>query len=289
MIGPGKKGDGFPMNETLTSQADMQTLLVATAERAARYLDGLAERRVAPLPADVAGLDRLGGPLPEGPADPAAVLAQLDDVASPATVASAGPRYFGFVIGGSLPAALAANWLAGAWDQDAGLRSPRPGTAAIEQIALGWLLELLGLPAGTEAGFVTGATMANFTALAAARHAVLQTGLGRGSAGAVRRPAHHGLRRRRGAHQRAQGAEHAGHGPRAPAAAAGRRPGPHAPERAAAIHRPGHRLPPGRQRQHRRVRPVGRALRRAHAAGRLGTRRRRVWALGRPPALPAAA
>jgi glutamate/tyrosine decarboxylase-like PLP-dependent enzyme len=86
----------------------------------------------------------------------------------------AGPRYFGFVIGGSLPVALAANWLAGAWDQNTGLYIPTPATARLEQIALGWLLDLFQLPPDCGGAFVTGATVANFTALAAARHAVLQ-------------------------------------------------------------------------------------------------------------------
>jgi glutamate/tyrosine decarboxylase-like PLP-dependent enzyme len=86
----------------------------------------------------------------------------------------AGPRFFGFVIGGSLPAALAANWLAGAWDQNAGLYSVTPGVAHLEQVAIRWVNELFGLPAETTGALVTGATMANFTALAAARHAVLR-------------------------------------------------------------------------------------------------------------------
>jgi glutamate/tyrosine decarboxylase-like PLP-dependent enzyme len=86
----------------------------------------------------------------------------------------AGPRFYGFVIGGSLPASLAANWLAGAWDQNAGLYASSPVAACLEEVALGWVLELLQLPSECGAGFVTGATMANFTALAAARHAVLQ-------------------------------------------------------------------------------------------------------------------
>jgi glutamate/tyrosine decarboxylase-like PLP-dependent enzyme len=115
----------------------------------------------------------LNGPLPEEPTDPEAVLAQLDEIGSPATVASAGGRYFGFVIGGSLPAALAANWLAGAWDQNAGLVAASPVGAVLEEIALRWLLEVLSLPPESGGAFVTGATMANFTALAAARHAVL--------------------------------------------------------------------------------------------------------------------
>jgi glutamate/tyrosine decarboxylase-like PLP-dependent enzyme len=151
----------------------MRELLNDAAERAARYLDGLGERRVAPTAEDVARLERLGGPLPAGPSDPAAVLALLDEVGSPATVASAGPRYFGFVTGGALPAALAANWLAGAWDQNAFLAVMSPAAAALEEVALGWLRDLLGLPAAAGGAFVTGATMATFTGLAAARHAVL--------------------------------------------------------------------------------------------------------------------
>jgi glutamate/tyrosine decarboxylase-like PLP-dependent enzyme len=151
----------------------METLLTETADRAARYLAGLPDRSVAPLPEHVAGLTALGGPLPEAPADPAEVLALLDDIGSPATVASAGGRYFGFVIGGTLPAALAANWLAGAWDQNAYLQAMSPVAARLEEIVLEWMVDLLGLPAASGAGFVTGTTMANFTALAAARTALL--------------------------------------------------------------------------------------------------------------------
>jgi glutamate/tyrosine decarboxylase-like PLP-dependent enzyme len=152
----------------------MKTLLADTAERAAQYLEGIAERRVAPLPADVARLEALAGPLPELPSDPAAVLSMLDEFGSPATVASAAGRYFGFVIGGSLPAALAANWLAGAWDQNAAMQVMSPVAAKLEEIVLGWMVDLLGLPLGSGAGFVTGTTMANFTSLAAARTALLQ-------------------------------------------------------------------------------------------------------------------
>jgi glutamate/tyrosine decarboxylase-like PLP-dependent enzyme len=88
-------------------------------------------------------------------------------------MAMAGPRFFGFVIGGALPTTLAANWLAGAWDQNTGLAEVTPLSAKLEQVALRWLRDLLGLPPETGVGFVTGATMANFTCLAAARHAVL--------------------------------------------------------------------------------------------------------------------
>ena len=124
----------------------------------------------------------MGGPLPDGPTDPLSVVEELAGAADPGLVASAGGRYFGFVIGGSLPAALAADWLTSAWDQNAGLYVISPAAAVAEEVAGGWLVELLGLPAGTSVGFVTGATMANFTALAAARRAVLaRDGLGRGA------------------------------------------------------------------------------------------------------------
>lgn len=151
-----------------------ENLLTNTARRALNYLDELEERSVAPLPEDVSRIAALGGPLPQSSGDPAATLALLDEIGSPATVASAGGRYFGFVVGGSLPVALAANWLAGAWDQNAGLTIMSPVAAAVEQIALGWLIDLLGLPTTCGGAFVSGATMANFTALVAARHAVLE-------------------------------------------------------------------------------------------------------------------
>jgi glutamate/tyrosine decarboxylase-like PLP-dependent enzyme len=152
---------------------EREKLLAETAGRAGRYLAGLAERGVAPEGAAVARLAELGGAWPERGSDPAEVLALLDEVGSPATVASAGGRYFGFVTGGTLPAALAATWLASAWDQNAGLRAMSPVASAVEEIALGWLSEALGLPPGCGGAFVTGATMANFAALAAARHALL--------------------------------------------------------------------------------------------------------------------
>jgi glutamate/tyrosine decarboxylase-like PLP-dependent enzyme len=111
--------------------------------------------------------------LPESSCDPADVLARLDETVSPATMAMAGPRFFGFVIGGSLPVTVAANWLATAWDQNTGLHAATPGTAQIEKLALDWLLDVLHLPPGIAGSFVTGATVANMTALAAARHRVL--------------------------------------------------------------------------------------------------------------------
>lgn len=152
----------------------MEQLLRDAAARSIRYLEGLAERRVHPDEATLAGLEALDGALPEEPRDPAVVLAELDEHGSPATVASAGPRYFGFVIGGVLPAPLAASWLANAWDQNAGMVAASPVAARLEEIALRWLVELLGLPAGTGGAFVTGATAANVCGLVAARHALLE-------------------------------------------------------------------------------------------------------------------
>lgn len=151
----------------------MRSLLDDAAARANAYLDSLDERPVAPPPDAVACLGALGGPLPDAPGDPAQVLALLDEIGSPATVASAGGRYFGFVTGGSLPVTVAAHWLATAWDQNAAYAVQSPVVAALEHVALGWVADVLGLPAGIAGGFVTGATMANLTALAAARHTVL--------------------------------------------------------------------------------------------------------------------
>ncbi len=151
----------------------MRALLRETAERASTYLESLHHRAVAPSAEAVAALERLQPSLPEQACDPRHTLAQLDEIVSPATMAMAGPRFFGFVIGGSLPAALAANWLAATWDQNCAFDSITPGVARLERIALRWLIELFDLPRHSAAGFVTGATVANFTALAAARHAVL--------------------------------------------------------------------------------------------------------------------
>jgi glutamate/tyrosine decarboxylase-like PLP-dependent enzyme len=151
----------------------MRDLLTQAAERSINYLDSLAQRRVYPDPQALARLRELEQPLPDTPTEPETVLKLLDEIGSPATVASAGGRYFGFVTGGSLPAALAANWLAGAWDQAADMVVASPIGAKIEEVAIGWLLEVLALPPDSGVGFVTGGTMANFTGLAAARHALL--------------------------------------------------------------------------------------------------------------------
>lgn len=152
----------------------MKALLEDASGRAIRFLETMNERPDAPSAAAVQALHRLDEPLPENSSDPAATLSLLDDVVSPATMAMGGPRFFGFVIGGSLPVTLAANWLAGAWDQNTGLFRPTPGTSYLEQVALRWLLDLLHLPRECGGAFVTGATVANLCGLAAARHAVLR-------------------------------------------------------------------------------------------------------------------
>src|ERR1019366_9388186 len=151
----------------------MRELLHSVALRAARYLEDIQERRGRPSVEAVRDLARFDEPLPEGPSEPEDVIRMLDEVGSPATMGVAGPRFFGFVLGGSLPAALGANWLASAWDQNAGLFLATPISATLEEVSLRWLLDALALPAESGGAFVTGATMANFTALAAARHAVL--------------------------------------------------------------------------------------------------------------------
>jgi len=151
----------------------MESLLADVSKRAARYLDGLNSRPVAPTPAALARLSQLDEPLPQQPTAAEVVLSLLDEIGSPATMATAGPRFFGFVVGGSLPAALAANWLAGAWDQNAGLAILSPIAAKLEAVAIRWLLDVLRLPAHAGLGFVTCATQANLAGLAAARHALL--------------------------------------------------------------------------------------------------------------------
>ncbi|TDC51500.1 aspartate aminotransferase family protein [Jiangella ureilytica] len=152
---------------------DFDAALEVAGSRARAWLDTLDERPVRAT----AGVDdvraALGTSLPEGPSDPAEVVRLLADAAEPGLVATPSGRFFGFVIGGTLPAALAADWLVSAWDQNAALRAASPAGTAVDDIAAAWLLDLLGLPGDAGVGFVTGATMANFAGLAAARDAVL--------------------------------------------------------------------------------------------------------------------
>ena len=137
---------------SLLAGAEVQALLADAAGRAGRYLAGLDERPVAPDGAALAGLAGFDEPLPEVAGDPAATLALLDEAGSAATVASAGGRYFGFVIGGSYPVAVAAGWLATAWDQNVALPVMSPVAARLHEVVTGWLAELLGLPAGERGG-----------------------------------------------------------------------------------------------------------------------------------------
>ena len=157
------------------SVAEARTALLKRAARDAMdYLEAVDARRVSPAPEAVARLSALRGPLPPGPTSAEAVLHLLDEYGSPATVANGGGRYFGFVNGGCLPAAMAAGWLVTAWDQNAAFLVQSPTAITLEEVAIDWVRELLGLPAGTGGAVVTGATMANFAALAAARHTLLQ-------------------------------------------------------------------------------------------------------------------
>ena len=140
---------------------------------AENYMSGSILNPVFPSADSMQQLRFLNEPLQENPIAAEDILDLLDSKGSPATVKSTGGRYFGFVNGGSLPAAMAAKLMATVWDQNAGLYLMSPIAAILEEISSGWLIDLLGLPEKTAVGFVTGATMANFTALAAARHSLL--------------------------------------------------------------------------------------------------------------------
>ncbi len=151
----------------------MRELLLSAADHAASYLESLETRAVQAPMAPSAVLAAAAAELGEEPLPDRQVVDELVATMDPGITAMGSARYFGFVIGGTLPAALAADWLVSTWDQNAGLASPTPAVAAIEQIAGEWLVELLGLPAGASFAFVTGCQMAHVTALAAARHRVL--------------------------------------------------------------------------------------------------------------------
>jgi glutamate/tyrosine decarboxylase-like PLP-dependent enzyme len=151
----------------------MSDLLDDAAHRASRYLDSLDSRPVAPDKGAIAALSNFERPFPEHGSTAEAVVAELDEIGSPATMASAGGRFFGFVIGGSLPVTVAASWLATTWDQNAGLVVTSPVNATLENVALRWVKEIFHLPVESAGGFVTCATAANFSALAAARHALM--------------------------------------------------------------------------------------------------------------------
>jgi glutamate/tyrosine decarboxylase-like PLP-dependent enzyme len=148
--------------------------LPVAVEHARRWLDSLDDRPVPPQAQVEELVERLGAELPDGPQDPAAVVEHLALACEPGLTAQPSGRFFGMVIGGTHPAALAADWLVSAWDQNAGLARMTPAMTATEQVAGDWLLDLLGLPEQSAVGFVTGGTMANFTGLAAGRDEVLR-------------------------------------------------------------------------------------------------------------------
>lgn len=152
---------------------ELHQLLSDTLDRSQNYLESLQTRRVSPSSDAVKALSGFDVPLQSGPIDAREVIRELDTIGTPATMAMAGPRFFGFVIGGSLPVTVASNWLSTAWDQNTGLYNSTPSTSHIEQVALRWLLDVLRLPADCAGAFVTGTTVAHITALAAARHGVL--------------------------------------------------------------------------------------------------------------------
>jgi glutamate/tyrosine decarboxylase-like PLP-dependent enzyme len=152
---------------------DRERTLRRAAELGLEYLAGLDERHVGARADGDAIAAALGGPLPEDGEDPLSVIEDMAQRLDPGLVASAGPRYFGFVIGGAVPAALGADWLTAAWDQNAVLHALSPAAAGVEQVVGGWMLDLLGLPASASVGLPTGAGLGNAVGLAAGRHAVL--------------------------------------------------------------------------------------------------------------------
>jgi glutamate/tyrosine decarboxylase-like PLP-dependent enzyme len=149
-------------------------LLTRARDLATAYLAAVHQRHVGGRATRDKLAAGLGGPLPEHGSDPIEVLTALAREADPGLVATAGPRYFGFVTGGAVPVSVAADWLASAWDQNGALYVMSPAVSVMEDVVSAWLLELLGLPGASSVGFATGAHMANFTCLAAARHEVLR-------------------------------------------------------------------------------------------------------------------
>ena len=168
---------------------DAAGTLARAHDHALSWLSSLDDRGVAPAASVAEVAAALGPDLPDGPTDPTAVIDLLAGGVEPGLTAMPSGRFFGFVIGGTHPAALAADWLTSAWDQNAGLRTVTPAATAVEDLAEAWVLDLLGLPEDSAVGFVTGGTMANFTCLAAARDRVLATaGWDVGSDGLVGSP-----------------------------------------------------------------------------------------------------
>ena len=266
----------------MIDRLEAKELLQTAAECSIAYLEGLEARGVAPTAEAVANLSALEEGLPAQPADARETLRLLDTVGSPATMGMAGPRFFGFVIGGSLPVTLAANWLAGAWDQNAvffhHLAHHGAGRKGGAGLAGGSLRA-----AGGERGRLRqrGDDGEPVRAGRRAPRAAGAGGLERGGGRAVWRAAGHGGGGRGSARLTDQGAGDVGLWPHAGGEGAGGRAGAHARGRAATALGANDRLPAGGQRQHRRVRPVSSDHPTSAGGGRLGARRRRVWAVGR--------
>ena len=159
--------------DSTTADDERERALDRAHEIASAFLKSLPARPVGARASFDELVAALGGRLPESGDEPARVVDALAKAVEPGLIASAGPRYFGFVIGGGVPAALAADWLTATWDQNAALNIASPAAAAVEAVAALWVKELLGLPGGAAVGFVTGCQMANFSGLLAGRHAVL--------------------------------------------------------------------------------------------------------------------
>ena len=186
IVEDGKMGpcDGLPTDRSGGADETSRSPTQATAEReamldvahqaASRYSKSLDARAVMPTETAIAALAGFKEPLPANPSEGTAVIAELDRLGSPATVATTGGRFFGFVVGGALPVTVAANWLASVWDQNAGSWVLSPVAAELEAVAADWLLELFDLPRDAHVGFVTGSTMGAFSAFAAARSALLR-------------------------------------------------------------------------------------------------------------------
>ena len=156
----------------MNDKDESRNLLEVAAEFGIRYREQSVDRAVVPSAEALANVERLIEPMPRTGTADSEVLALLDEVGSPAAMTMTAPRYFGFVIGGSLPVTVASNWLATAWDQNTGMHEVTTATATLERVAMNWMIDMFGLPADSAASFVTGATVANFTALAAARNRV---------------------------------------------------------------------------------------------------------------------
>ena len=152
---------------------EMDELLALSAARAITYLRGVGDRSVFPDVDAVEGLNDFVTALPTGGTDPSAVIDLLDRAGSPATVATTGGRYFGFVTGGAFPVGIAASWLSATWDQNAALGVMSPTAAVLDTVVGGWLVKLLGMPVGSQHQFVTGTSLANSVCLAAGRDALL--------------------------------------------------------------------------------------------------------------------